>query len=59
MLKLQFKKLYFLLLILTISLILIIIFTSIYLNNNNKAESYFIDRIQDFEVYFVNNNYIL
>jgi len=58
MLKLQFKKLYFLLLILTLSLILIIIFTSIYLNNNNKAESYFIDRIQDFEVYFVNNNYI-
>ncbi|EMB35386.1 hypothetical protein KP612_06640 [Treponema denticola] len=58
MLKLQFKQLYFLLLILTLSLILIIIFTSIYLNNNNKAESYFIDRIQDFEVYFVNNNYI-
>lgn len=58
MLKLQFKKLYFLLLILTLSLILIIIFTSIYLNNNNKAESYLRARIQDFEVYFVNNNYI-
>ena len=58
MLKLQFKKLYFLLLMLTLSLILIIIFTSIYLNNNNKAETYLIDRIQDFEVYFVNNNYI-
>lgn len=58
MLQLRFKKLYFVLAVITIGLAMAIFLTAGYLNSNNKANSYFIDRIEDFDVYFVNDNYI-
>lgn len=59
MLQLRFKKLYFLLFAMTIGIIIIILLTGVYLNSNNKAKSYFIGRIENFDGYFVNDNYIL
>ncbi|UTC65680.1 hypothetical protein E4O00_06355 [Treponema sp. OMZ 788] len=59
MLQLRFKKLYFILAVITIGLAMAIFLTAGYLNSNNKAKSYFIGRIENFDGYFVNDNYIL